>query len=217
MLRIPIAAPSDSQQQLCISLLDDRHHVLACWQDCAVGARLWGQAAAHEASSSTAASQVTCQGCNSHRCSTHVLVSRPVAAPAQGCCLVYQQAVLGAAGQLQVQVGPDAVQLAVQELWVAFPGPGEYVVKVRQLQQRKKLYSVCLEMSMQNLFGPSHMGIAPIGSSLHCIAQSCNLHKHVVCSGMQCCAALLGLPKSCQEPDCTVFVGCYAAPCCAPG
>jgi hypothetical protein len=43
---------------------------------------------------------------------------------------VFQQQVLGPAGQLQAQVGPNSVQLQTQELWAALPGAGTFFIKV---------------------------------------------------------------------------------------
>jgi hypothetical protein len=43
---------------------------------------------------------------------------------------VFQQHVLGHARMLQTQAGPSDVQLGVQQLWAASPGPGTFYVKV---------------------------------------------------------------------------------------
>lgn len=131
-LRIPIAAPANPQQQLYTSLLDHDCNLLADWQHCMQRHdMLAGQCAA----SSTAwcgisrAGTCTQQGGGQH--GQQQAFSQRAGHSPVGQHLVYQQQLLGPAGQLEVQVGPNNVQLAVQELWVAFPGPGTFFFKVR--------------------------------------------------------------------------------------
>lgn len=110
-VKIPIAAPVNPQQQLRISLLDSSKRLLASWQAAGQSQHIMHQQGSQH--KQVQLSDGSCPGGDQ-----------------TGCCLVFQQQVLGPAGQLQAQVGPDSVQLQAQELWAALPGPGTFFVKV---------------------------------------------------------------------------------------
>lgn len=134
-INIPIAAPVSPQQQLCISLLDSNRDLR--------DSRQQSRQLTHEQHKLDSSMGVHPQSQTNHSSSggagdaggsskteqreQHWLHSRE-----DGCrgSLVFQQHVLGDAGTLSMQAGARDVQLGVQQLWAALPGPGTFYVKV---------------------------------------------------------------------------------------
>lgn len=145
VLRIPMAAPANPQQRLCISVLDADMQPLATWQQSgpqastrppastsAAGSGSVGTATASVAAAAAGPTGVvdSIQPDRTQQVHNLQLYSSGPQQEPVGCSLVFQQRVLGSAGVQQVRLGPVGVQLEVQELWAALPGPGIFTVKV---------------------------------------------------------------------------------------
>jgi hypothetical protein len=138
-INIPIVAPVSPQQRLCISLLDSSRNLLASWQqslqlsheqhklDSSQGVH--PQSQTDHSSSSGGAGDA---GDDNSNKAEQEQQYRRLDKREEDCrgSLVFQQHVLGDAGILQTQAGPSDVQLGVQQLWAALPGPGTFYVKV---------------------------------------------------------------------------------------
>jgi hypothetical protein len=146
VLKIPMAAPANPQQRLCICVLDADVQPLATWQQpvprasaglpeltSAAGSGSICTGAAAAAGQTGAAHSTELEGSQQEH-SPHAAQQDRSASrqEAVGRSLVFQQRVLGCAGVQQVRLGPEDVQLEAQELWAALPGPGTFTVKVSQ-------------------------------------------------------------------------------------
>lgn len=137
-INIPIAAPVSPQQRLRISLLDSNRDVLASWQQSLPLTHtqhtfLQSSQGVHPHSQTDHSStSVGGAGDDSSNKAEQEQQYRRLDKREEGSrgSLVFQQHVLGDAGILQTQAGPSDVQLGVQQLWAALPGPGTFYVKV---------------------------------------------------------------------------------------
>jgi hypothetical protein len=148
VLKVPVAAPANAQQRLCISVLDADLQPLVTWHQpsprasahtsatasaSAAGAGSVCSTAAEAAAAEDAGLSHSMQLNSSQKEHMQLQQGRTDSGlEAFGRRLVFQQRVLGSADVQQARLGPVDVQLEAQELWAALPGPGTFSVKVRQ-------------------------------------------------------------------------------------
>lgn len=121
---------SPTQQRLCVSLWDsNKQQLLDSWDHCCCR----GAACSNSGSGGSGSSSPTSSGAHQRKCGAGLssIHSAGQHSGQPSAALVFQQQVLRGDPQEASWAGAEAVD---NELWVAFPGLGQYTVQVSLVQ-----------------------------------------------------------------------------------